>query len=107
MIFCNKNKKYFKDDAKIFINDTETVKVKVIFDERLTWKKHIEHVCKRSMKMIGILRKACSLIRPSSYLSLYYSLIYPYINYCNIVWAATHPSHLNRLLLIQRFLGMI
>ena len=28
---------------------------------------------------------------------LYYSLIYPYFYYCNIVWASTYKTNLRRL----------
>ena len=61
------------------------------------------------MKMLGILRKICPFILPSSHLTLYYSLIFPHINYCNIVWAATYSSYLSKLLVTgiqKRFLRM-
>ena len=35
-------------------------------------------------------------------LLLYYTLIYPYLIYCNIIWASTYPSNLTRLLLMQK-----
>ena len=35
-------------------------------------------------------------------LTLYYSLVYPYLTYCNILWASTYPSHLHKLYLIQK-----
>ena len=45
---------------------------------------------------------------PPSLLTLYYSLIFPHINYCNIVLAATYLIYLTKLLIIQkRFLRMI
>ncbi|XP_061576185.1 uncharacterized protein LOC133442243 [Cololabis saira] len=48
---------------------------------------------------------ACDACR---HLTLYYSLIFPHLNYCNIVWASTHPTYINKLLIIQkRFLRMI
>ncbi len=53
--------------------------------------------------MLGILRRVCSLIYPFAHLTLYYSFIYPYLIYCNIVWAATYRSHLNKLLTIQKW----
>ncbi len=60
------------------------------------------------MKMHGILRRVCSLIHPSDHSTLFYSFIYPYLNYCGIVWAATYLSYLNKLLMIQkRFLKTI
>ena len=35
-------------------------------------------------------------------LSLYYTLVYPYLNYCNIAWSSTYPSYLNILYLLQK-----
>ena len=33
---------------------------------------------------------------------LYYSLIYPYLQYCVIVWGSTYPSNLKRISLLQK-----
>lgn len=33
---------------------------------------------------------------------LYYSLIYPHLSYCNIVWASTYPTNLQKLFLTQK-----
>ena len=114
MIFCHPNKYYPKDSAKIIINKTELLQVTstkflgVVIDEGLTWFNHIDLVCKRSMKMLGLLRKICPLVHSSAHLTLYYSFLYPYMNYCNLVWAATFPTYLNKPLIIQKkFLRMI
>ena len=116
MIFCNVNKLYPKEHAIIQINKTELTQVNstkflgIIIDEGLKWFQHIDLVCKRSNKMLGILRKVCPLIHSSAHLTLqaYYSFMFPFINYCNIVWAATHPTYLIKPLIIQkRFLRMI
>src|SRR6218665_1384051 len=34
--------------------------------------------------------------------SLYYTLIFPYLSYCNIVWGASYKSHLHNLFIIQK-----
>ena len=114
MIFCNKNKRYTKEEAKIFIDNVELSQVSsikflgVIVDEKLTWKCHIELVCKKTMRSIGILSRIRSLVNQSCILTCYYSLIYPYIVYCNSVWAATCPTFLNKILLAQKkFLRMV
>ena len=114
MIFSNINKVFPQEKTRILINGSEIYQVPhtkflgVIIDDRLNWKQHIDTVCMKSMKMLGILRKICPFVLPSSHLTLYYSLIFPHINYCNIVWASTFPSYLTKLLIIQkRFLRMI
>ena len=33
---------------------------------------------------------------------LYYSLIYPYFYYCNIVWASTYETNLRHLVMLQK-----
>ena len=33
---------------------------------------------------------------------MYYSLAYPYFQYCIIVWGSTYPTNLNRLILLQK-----
>ena len=33
---------------------------------------------------------------------LYYSLIYPYFYYCNIVWASTFETNVRRLVILQK-----
>ena len=35
-------------------------------------------------------------------LTLYYSLIYPYITYCNSTWPSTYVTNLNRICLQKR-----
>ncbi len=60
------------------------------------------------MKSYGIIRRVSHLVNWSCLMTLYYSLIYPYLTYCNIVWAASYPWHLNQILLIHKsFLRMI
>ena len=33
--------------------------------------------------------------------TLYYSLVYSYLQYCILVWSSTYPTHLRRLVLLQ------
>ena len=34
--------------------------------------------------------------------TLYYSLIYPYFNYCNLIWGSAASTHLESLVLLQK-----
>ena len=70
----------------------------VLLDQHLSWKYHINHVAKKVSKTIGIISKARFFLSSKSLLSLYYTLVYPYLNYCNIAWCSTYPSNLNRIL---------
>lgn len=37
-----------------------------------------------------------------SLLTLYYALIYPYLTYCNLIWASTCVTNLQRIYLLQK-----
>ena len=108
IIFTSNNKKYCKSNTCLSIGDnpitqvTSTTFLGVIIHERLNWKIHISYVCKKISKSIGIIGKFRSLLHHKCLLTLYYSLIYPYLTYCNIIWGATYPTHLHKLHMMQK-----
>ena len=53
-------------------------------------------------KSIGIILRSSSYLFKSSLKTLYYGLVYPYLQYCNIVWASTYQSNLNRIVILQK-----
>ena len=71
-------------------------------DEHLTWKYQINFVCKQIAKSIGILFKMRFYLSCKTKLMLYYTLIYPYITYCNSSWSSTYVSNLNRIYYLQK-----
>ena len=74
----------------------------VYLDEHLTWKYHINFVCKQIAKSIGILSRTRFYLSCKTKLTLYYTLIYPYITYCNSTWSSTYVSNLNRIYYLQK-----
>jgi hypothetical protein len=48
-----------------------------------------------------MLRASFYLLK-KSLLTLYYSFVNPYIQYCNIVWASTYPNNLHRINILQK-----
>ena len=53
-------------------------------------------------KSIGIIRKSNFYLSTKSLRTLYFSLVYPYFFYCNLVWASTYKSNLVRLEILQK-----
>ena len=95
-------------NIQISIDNQNIVEVKetnflgVILDENLNWKSEISHVASKVAKSIGIISR-CSFFLPKlSLRMLYFSLIYPYFYYCNIVWASTYKTNLRRLVILQK-----
>ena len=79
-------------NIQISIDNQNIVEVKetnflgVILDENLNWKSEISHVASKVAKSIGIISRCSFFLPKSSLRMLYFSLIYPYFYYCNIIW---------------------
>jgi hypothetical protein len=74
----------------------------VYIDEHLTWKQHISYVSKKISKSVGILHRCRFYLSTKTKVSLYYTLIYPYIIYCNLAWSSTYVTNLNRIFYLQK-----
>jgi hypothetical protein len=107
MIFKPKQKKYYIN-PKIALNNHEIDLVNeasflgVILDEHLTWKSHIAQTSRKISKSVGIIKKASSYLHTRALVMSYYSLVYPYMQYCILVWGSTYPSNLNSIVLLQK-----
>ena len=74
----------------------------VYLDEHLTWKYHMNFVCKQIAKSVGILSRTRFYLSCKTKLMLYYTLIYPYITYCNSTWSSTNVPNLYRIYYLQK-----
>lgn len=79
----------------------------VLIDEKLNWKKHISFISNKIAKNIGIISKIRHVIPRRCLISLYYTLIYPFLSYCNIVWASTYKTNLKHIFTLQKRLVRI
>ena len=107
MIFKPKRKKYAASGDIVIngstINEVDSTKfLGVLIDNNLSWKPHINLICSKIAKNIGIMAKARSTFNEKTLVSLYYSFIYPYLNYCIHVWGSAFQTHLNKIFLLQK-----
>ena len=72
------------------------------FDSNLTWKSHINELCLKLSKTVGILSKVRHFVDNHILVMLYYSLIYPFLTYGVHVWGLTFPSFLTQLSIVQK-----
>ena len=72
------------------------------FDPKLNFSYHIAHVCKKISKTVGLFHKIFPSVPVSVRMNLYYTLFYPYLIYCNIIWGGTYKSNLNAIVLLQK-----
>ena len=107
MISRSRNKKLDASD-EIFISGCKIEQVQttkffgVIIDCNLTWKYHVNYVCSKISKNIGILIKPCKIVNMDTLLTLYYSFIYPYLNYFGHLWGSTYASYISKVFLLKK-----
>jgi hypothetical protein len=66
----------------------------IYIDKHLTWDYQIKYVNSKLAKNIGIINKLRYYVDLKTLKQLYYSLIYPYINYGLMSWGNTYISKL-------------
>ena len=66
----------------------------VTLDSKLKFDLHIDNICKKVSRSIGVLFKLQNLVNTDTLPQLYFSLIFPYLNYCNLALGATYQTHL-------------
>ena len=77
----------------------------VTIDEGLKYNKHIQNICGKISKSIGIIyrvRTNSPQIPLVCLRQLYFSIIHPYILYCLPIFGSTYETHLNPLRLLQK-----
>mgnify|MGYP003438910792 FL=1 len=107
MLFRTRNKK-IDTDLNISIDGiklhpaTKTKFLGVIINSTLTWNDHIAMIKSKISKNIGIISRIRFLVPRAVLMSLYHALVEPYLQYCNLIWAARRTSVLNQLYLCQK-----
>ena len=69
----------------------------VLLDRNLSWKFHINVICKKLSKNIGMISKLRHYVDLDTLKNVYYTLIYPYLYNGAIIWGNTYQSRLNQL----------
>ena len=73
-----------------------------MLDDELSWKLHINHICNKVSKAIGILVKARRILGIDSLVTLYNTLIKRYFSYCITLWGNIFKTHLKKLEILQK-----
>ena len=105
MLFSNK---IMTVPNHIILNDTIIQRVRstkflgLVIDEKLSWKSHIDNICKIIARNVGVMSKLNHFLPNHIMLSLYSTLILPYLNYGLVAWGNAATSHINRLFILHK-----
>ena len=85
------------------ISESDYIKyIGIMVDSTLTWNIHIDKISKTISRATGLLYKIRPFVNNKTLKMLYYSLVYPHLNYVTEVWGSADPLYLNRILILQK-----
>ena len=96
------------DLSSVIIDQSEIEHVKHVkylglyIDYNLRFDEHINRVSSKIARSLGVMNRIEELVPVSISKILYFSLIYPYFNYCIEIWGSTSQYHINKLVLLQK-----
>ena len=74
----------------------------ILIDLNLTWKYHISYMTSKISKTIGVIARLRHFVPSSMLLTLYRSLISPYLLYGLTVWGQAPQTYLNQILVLRK-----
>ena len=107
-ILFQKNKKLINTNLDIKIDSTvipakETLKfLGMIVDNQLKWHNHVSYIQSKLNSSLFILNRVKHMLHSKHLVTLYYSLIYPYLSYGLVLWGDTHRKYINKILTFQK-----
>ena len=76
--------------------------VGVYIDENLNWKQHTFHTASKISRSLGMINRVKYILSHDLLLTLYRTMIHPYLLYCNILWGNASMVALKPLILLQK-----
>lgn len=73
-----------------------------MIDSELSWKHHVDFICHKISRSVGIIAKTRHYIPRHLLLNLYHALIAPYLNYGICAWGDCPQTYLNKILVLQK-----
>ena len=74
----------------------------VLLDDSLSFDGHINMVCSKMSKSLGVIGRTSGFLPLSTRLKLYYSLLYPYLIYALPVWGSASITRISKIKSLQR-----
>ena len=105
MLFTNKNENTtltIRANNTVLEQKSECKFLGIIVDNEISWKPHINHILSKVNKTTALLRFLKYIFPKHILKTLYMTLIYPYFNYCNIIWGAADSTAIEPLVLLQK-----
>ena len=106
IVFRNKNKIINTDGVEMKYGETKieivesTTFLGITVNKNLNWNLHVNRICNKLTKNVGIINRIKNLISKKLLINLYYTLIYSNLQYCVTIWgllSKTNQEKINRI----------
>ena len=74
----------------------------VFYDYDMTFKSHINYLSQRLSRTAGLFNRVKTIMPEFVLRNMYNAHVISILNYCNVIWANTYPSHLDVLIKLQK-----
>jgi len=74
----------------------------MFIDSKLDWNVHLDYVKNKLNSSLYAMRRVKHILSKNHLMTLYYSLIYPYIDYGITMWGSATKIHTNKITLLQK-----
>ena len=89
-------------NGEVFKQDHCIKYLSIMCDSHLNWKDHVKLVANKIKRDIGIISKIRLFVNETILINLYYTLIYPFLNYGITALGNTYSTALKPLLILQK-----
>ena len=110
MIFSFRPQAYFDSFPPVMISDITLERVYsfkylgLLFKPNLSWSSHIQNICKKAKKVLGLIYRHFYLhCTSSTLLTLYFTLVRPILEYCSVIWDPSSLTTISALESVQCF----
>ncbi len=97
IVFRSPKRKNITIHLKNITQESHVKYLGVYLDENFSWEHQIKHINIKVNKNIGIINKLIYYVDLKMFKQLYYTLIYPYLNYDIMSWGNTYTSKLTKI----------
>ena len=95
-------------DGTVLKESVDIIILRVTFDAKMTFEKHLRSVSSAAAQRLGIMRKSWQVFNDRSLLlGSFWSFVLPVLEYCSVVWCSAADAHLKLLDRVVRGAGFL
>ncbi len=79
----------------------------MLVDENLSWDRHINTLCSKISRKLGLLKRLQKFLPKDTILMLYNSIVLPHFDYADVIWGTADFKYVNKIYKLQKIAARI